>query len=220
MRIEDPRLGLAILRHRGCPACRAAGAAELRSIRWFLRETYGEPSTMKALLTKQVCVRHAWPMLTGDNAHLSRTFEYLVKARLAEPAQPRSRGLFSRKREPSADARPCMICEQGEHAGTVAVWNVLKALRSDEGRTAYAGHDGLCLPHHREAARRADPWLAEWLEDDLRRRLERLLELFDLYDRHRDVRFQHEPKGEEQEAWRWALRLFWGDLPTLVQPED
>jgi hypothetical protein len=84
-------LRLAILREPGCPACRAAGVAEQRSMRWFLRENYGEAPTLKALLTKPICLRHTLPMLARENAHLKRTFEFLAKSRLHQSAGIRQR---------------------------------------------------------------------------------------------------------------------------------
>ena len=100
---EGKDLRLAILREPGCPACRAAGAAEQRSMRWFLRENYGEAPTLKALLTKRICLRHTLPMLAGENAHLTRTFEFLAKSRLLQPAgsRQRPRGLVHPRRSPA-----------------------------------------------------------------------------------------------------------------------
>ena len=222
MKPKGKDLRLAILREPGCPACRAAGVAEQRSMRWFLRENYGEAPTLKALLTKPICLRHTLPMLARENAHLKRTFEFLAKSRLHQSAGIRQRprrlvrlGQSSTR----AQANPCLICEAGKVAANVAVVNLLTALELEAGRAAYLEHDGLCLPHHEQVIEQAETELAGWLEEQLRERLESFLEQFRLYDRHRDVRFQHEPKGEEQEAWRRALRFFWGDVAFALEPD-
>jgi len=113
-----------------------------------------------------------------------------------------------------------LICEAGKGAANVAVLKVITALELEPGRAAYLEHDGLCLPHYEQAVEQAEKELAAWLEEQLRGRLESFLEQFRLYDRHRDVRYQHEPKGREQEPWRRAFRLFWGDATVFFEPDS
>jgi Family of unknown function (DUF6062) len=208
---------LVIFLEPGCPACRAAGVAEQRSMRWFLRDNYSEVPTLTALLERRVCTRHAASMFAGQNAHLTLTFEFLAKARLGASSGKRSPGLARRHQSRTrTEGRPCLICEAGEGAANVAVLDVVEALRSEPGRAAYLQHEGLCLPHHDAATKQAEGELRAWLEQQLRRRLESFIELFQLYDKHRDVRFRHEPRGAEQEAWRRALRFFWGDVAVRL----
>lgn len=189
-------------------------------MRWFLRESYNDGATLKRLPKKAVCPRHAAIMLEGDNRHLSITFEFLTKVRLAEPGG-QGRGTFMRRGgSKTPDPRPCFLCEVGSHAARVAVIDTVKLIDFEDGRAAYLGHDGLCLAHHDEAVGEAEPETASWLEAQLRPRLESMLTLFELYRRHIDVRFQHEPKGEEQQAWRRALCFFWGDAVNVLESDQ
>lgn len=164
-------------------------------MRWFVRENDGEAATRKALLHKTVCVRHAHTMFLAEDARLSRTFEFHAKSRLLETEV---------QRRPVADAPQCPICEAGEVAAKAAMQDFLRTLETARGRVAYQEH-GLCLAHHDRAVLFAENETATWLAEDL-------LAQFALYHRHWDVRFQHEPKGDEQEAWRRGLRLFWADV--------
>lgn len=217
---ESQPLQRALLSQPGCPACRSAGIAEQRAMRWFLRESYNEAATLRLLPASGACPRHAAHMLGGDNDHLTLSFEFLVKSRLAGPGGLARRPLVRRGRAKATDPRPCFICSAGAHSAGVAVIDVLGLLDSDYGRTAYLKHDGLCLQHHEQAKSQAAPETAAWLEAQLRPRLESMLELFELYHRHRDVRFKHEPKGDEQQAWRHALRFFWGDVEVLLESDQ
>jgi hypothetical protein len=200
MRIEDDHVRLALLKEPGCPACRAAGDAERRTMRWFLRENYAEAPTQRALLGKRECTRHARPLMAGDNAHLSRTFEFLAQAMLSQVDEPRVRRLISGGRPGEAAERQCLVCEAGERAAVLAIAKVVRLLDSQPGRTAYFEHDGLCLPHHERAVGQAEPELAGWLQKQLRPRMEALLEVFAMHFRRLDVRFQGEPEGEEGTA--------------------
>jgi len=96
-------------------------------------------------------------------------------------------------------ARPCPACEVLKETESRLTRTLVKGLAEEPFRTAYAGSDGLCLPHLRTALGSASGRDAF---DHLKARAlatqEALLAHLDESIRKHDYRFQHEPAAEEK----------------------
>lgn len=210
-------------REPGCPLCRVAREAEQRYLRWFLLENYYTVHTLLRLTRSRFCCQHAAQLLTGWNDQLSSTFRFLAEAELLLLRQFRhklrqeGRGILRRWKHRSLpkaaqiDGQPedCPACQSGSIATIAEVGQLLKHLATEEERTIYQSHEGLCRPHLWLVLSRAPKETADWLVTETERRLEVLLQQFDLFFHRLDYRFHDEPKGEEQGAWRRALQFFW-----------
>lgn len=213
------------LRKAGCPCCRVAGEAERRCLTWFMLENYYSLGTLQQLQRgARFCMRHAAQLLEEQNNRLSATFQFLCEAECKQLNDFRrtlareSRGLF--KRHPShsrtageidAAGRTCLACAAGALSAHVEMQRLLAFLATDEGRDTYGAHEqGLCRPHLWLALREAPTETTDWLAEETERRLRACMVELDLFFHRLDYRFQHEPKGAEQTAWRRALSFFWG----------
>lgn len=105
--------------------------------------------------------------------------------------------------------RPCPICTYLADLGAVYVAALLDDLTTEDGRTAYAGSVGLCLPHLLAAIDKGGSGLAPLLahQEQAWRQLEHEL---DEFSRKSDYQYSGEPITSERDAWRRALRLLAG----------
>lgn len=95
--------------------------------------------------------------------------------------------------------RSCPACDVLEETESRLVRTLVKGLAEDQFRSAYAGSNGLCLPHLRTAL---SGTTRQQAFDSLKSRAlatqETLLAHLDEAIRKHDYRFQHEPPAEEK----------------------
>ncbi|MDQ3654606.1 MAG: DUF6062 family protein, partial [Chloroflexota bacterium] len=108
--------------------------------------------------------------------------------------------------------RPCPACDVLEETESRLIRTLVKGLAEEQFRTAYAGSNGLCLPHLRTALSGATRQEAF---DSLKARAlatqEILLAHLDETIRKHDYRFQHEPAAEEKGSPERAVAFVAGD---------
>jgi len=195
-----------------CSPCRVAREAEERHLRWFLLENYGSPSTLRRLEGRPYCLRHAHRLAAGDNHQLSVTFEYLVKVEQRRLAELAGGGRRAREARQAATPVECPACVAGLVAARAESSRMLQRLATEAGREEFTGQGGPCREHLWWLLGEASEELAAWLLERAWERMAALSAELERYFRHLDYRFRHEPVGEEQTAWRQALRYFWGDV--------
>jgi hypothetical protein len=107
----------------------------------------------------------------------------------------------------------CPACSHASATTLAAAASVVAVLKTEPGVTSFASTGVICarhLPHVLRWAGRAEGITILQRYDTVLRRLAYLLAE---YQRKRDYRYKHEPKGEEQEAWRQAIVLLAGNRP-------
>lgn len=94
--------------------------------------------------------------------------------------------------------RPCPACAVLEETESRLIRTLVKGLASEQFQDAYAGSDGLCLPHLRTALSSASSRQAfDRLKERALATQETLLAHLDETIRKHDYRFQHEPAAAE-----------------------
>lgn len=229
------------LASRRCPLCRVADEAEERFFFWFLRESHCSFPILEHLDTSALCRAHATGLLRGNNERLSATFEALSRkerlhlAELSQSLDDGRSGLPARRPSRAGSLRSspgrsspgrssparmaaslrepagCLACEAAATAVQGESLSMIPVLASPDTRASYQAGAGFCRVHLWLVLAQSPRDTARWLAADAQRRLEALLAALELYSHRLDYRFQHEPKGEEQDAWRQALRYFWYD---------
>lgn len=210
-----------------------ADEAEERFFFWFLRESHHSFPVLEHLDSAALCRRHATRLLRGDNQRLSATFEALGRkerlhlAELAQSLKDERAGPAGRRERRHGAVRSgpgrmaaslesaggCPACESAATAVQGETLSMVPVLAAADARASYQAGAGFCRVHLWLVLARAPKETAWWLTADAQRRLEALLEALELYSHRLDYRFQHEVKGEEQAAWKRALRYFWRDPP-------
>lgn len=213
------------LRQPGCPACLARQELEASSLSWFFLENYREGPTLRALIGKRFCAAHVGMLLAAGELKLSVTLEFLAGVEAATIGQfrkelrrhrhDRRSRLFGRggRRVPPRALRAdepdhCPSCEAGRTAATVATAEVLSLLDDPRGRSAYAESQGLCRPHAWLALGDASNHVADWLAQDLQRRLlaaQRELNRYFEYLQGADAGYPRSGTSAR------AARLLWGE---------
>ena len=120
---------------------------------------------------------------------------------------------------PEALARTgvCPACTAADAALDRKADFFVDALKDAGVRSSYTDSDGFCGAHLTAAlaaAREAEPRVGSFLLADRRRRLEQLAHELAEYDRKRDHRYAHEPKGAEQRSITDVIRLYGGSDPA------
>ncbi len=106
--------------------------------------------------------------------------------------------------------QPCPLCVYLTDLGRVYVGALLSDIVTDEGKEAYAGSAGLCLPHLLIGIQRDGPGLTALLAHQAQawQKLEAELNEF---IRKNDYQFTGEVSEAERDAWRRALLLLSGE---------
>jgi hypothetical protein len=212
----------AALSRRGCPVCRVLAADEERYVATFAREgRFAARARARFFAAGGYCRRHA--ELLVANAARAQTGMAIVDlyGRLARYDRMRLAALrtswggrFRRRVRVLPRSRWCPACVDAEQRLDRKSAFLVDLLAEDGAWSAYAASDGLCLAHLipvAEAAQRVDTRIADRLLEDWCHRVRDLeLELAE-YDRKRDYRYAHEPKGEEQDSWRRIIRRYVGE---------
>ncbi len=200
----------------GCPVC----ALSLRAVSQYMNSTnydaLGDPQIREQFeASLGFCNLHAHQWLDEafvlGTAQMFRDVIRSVERDLKEQAfrggglAARMTSLFGKPggnlstspvRQPT---RPCPACEVLEETESRLIRTLLKGLTGEQFGHAYAGSDGLCLPHLRTALGEAT---RQEVFDSLRKRAlatqETLLTHLDETIRKHDYRFQHEPAADEK----------------------
>jgi hypothetical protein len=211
----------AALAAEGCPLCRSE---ELDLHRWmgtFVREAHNDAGVRKRFLASRgFCPAHAELLLEiargrAAIAVVAAVYAGLVDEDLAglRAIKEKGRGRLGRKAGPHVAMGRCPACLVREHSAERKLYFFCEELAKDSFRRRYARSDGLCAPHFlaalEEAAQRY-PDVHELLLEDWLTRLTALRLGLSEFERKRDHRFAHEPRGVEREAPGRALRHYAG----------
>jgi hypothetical protein len=220
----------------GCAICRLFTEAADGYIDSLLWEMVNYPDLREELnQARGYCHQHAWMLVRGGAGQgiailmqdvLKTAQDVLDSASIKNVSESTLKQLLSSiDRRPNADAqklasrlspqRPCPICAYLEEIQKHYFDTLLKHMSgSDPLVEAYANSHGLCLPHFKQALGQASgktnvsvlvkAQQTAWqrLDDDLME-----------YIRKNDYRFQHEPPGDEHDAWLRALEAVSGAPP-------
>jgi hypothetical protein len=202
----------------GCALCRVLADFEEREMATFAREGRRVPEARARFHESGgFCRHHAWlfhRVVAGSRSEMpiADIYGQLVDHDLERLRQARHAG-------PEALARSgaCAACTAADAALDRKADFIVSALRDGGVRASYTESDGFCAAHLAAAltaAEESDPGTGRFLLSDRRRRLERLAHDLAEYDRKRDHRYAHEPKGEEQRSITDVVRLYAGSDPA------
>ena len=184
--------------------------AEDRYFFWFLHENYYSSPTLRSLGDRRFCRLHAERLLLSDNNQLSATFEFLLQVECTRLKEADHRTPPRRVREPKTpQVNTCPVCEVGETAALVEARRFLTEMANEAARKEFTDGPGLCSTHLWSMRVLADAGAWNFLRADALQRMRRLNEEMALYFHRLDYRFRDEERGQEQTAWRRALRFFW-----------
>jgi hypothetical protein len=193
----------------GCAVCTALAADEARWMEAYWREAmFDDVARARFFDAGGFCRRHAWVLHRQAKAEgygSAVSFLYGNLARLDSEVLRRGRAKLLRRK---VRCRACVVMEEtaARKAGFLA-----QVLEEDEGRARYSAGDALCFDHLALTADAASKAVASFLMADWRARLEALRAALAEYDRKRDHRFAHEPKGDEQRSWTDVIRRYVGE---------
>lgn len=105
--------------------------------------------------------------------------------------------------------RPCPICTYLADLGAVYVAALLDDQTTEDGRAAYAGSAGLCLPHLLAAIDKGGAGLGPLVAHQARAWQDLETELNE-FTRKSDYQYSGDPITTERDAWRRALKLLSG----------
>ena len=213
----------AALTQTGCPLCRVLRQGELRDIASFAREgRFAPQARMRFLRAGGYCPRHAWLLhaFAAETRHgmvIVDLYERLVTSdrnRIRELLDRFAKGRVRRGTQIMRRSGRCPACAEADaRLGRKRVF-LVELLREQRALQAYLRSDGLCIPHLADvvdAAGRSDPAIARALLEDADRRLRELAADLAEFDRKRDYRYSHEPKGKEQLSWTRVVQLYGGE---------
>ncbi|HEC62927.1 MAG TPA: hypothetical protein ENI38_00845 [Candidatus Acetothermia bacterium] len=199
----------------GCPLCRLVRAGEERWLATLLYELSGDPLTHHKLARAEgLCGEHArilallverCTLLTP--AAVARLYESVVGTMLEKPVRLTNQVGSC----PACRYRQGLLGHQAEI--------LARFLAGEEGRVAYLGSDGLCLPHLRLVLKSATSEVARWLEADFRVRLSELRHRLGELQRKQRYDVAEPLSAEEAGAWQEALWRLGGNwFGQLVTP--
>jgi hypothetical protein len=209
----------------GCPLCRVLADEEERAMQRFWRDGRFVPAVRLAFFASGgFCPRHAWllhyqVMRAGRGGALTDLYDSLAARDLGRidrvlDGSRRRRPSLSEALQSLARRARCRACEELEQTTARKAQFACRLLREQGMLAAYQASEGFCFRHLGEvlaAATEADPPLAELLVDDWRNRLAILRPQLAEFERKRDYRHAHEPRGDEQRAPTDAVRRYAGE---------
>lgn len=195
------------LKDPSCPICTQVKKSVQGFLDGYLYEGVNDDSNWNRLTAaKGWCSRHARDLEGfSDGLAVALFYRHLMRKSWAAPAAPPGTGWFRRKSDPT----PCPACSyQGEiEAGQVKLF--ASALGEAEFIQAAAAHPGLCLPHAQGVIAGLKGGDQAHYRELSGRQLEALmLELDEIVKKndHRSL----EKMGKEGDAWKRALRRYYG----------
>lgn len=213
----------------GCPLCRQRVSAELREIEMFVREgRFSREARPRFRTGGGYCKRHAWLLHAqlsehGNGAPVADLYGMVLRhdrEALRAFREPHHRGRRHRITSPLVRTR-CLACENTDAADERHAYFFMCALQERWVRRLYEASDGLCVPHALavldEALEAEQSEVGRFVINETLRRLGSAADSLAEYDRRRDVRHAHLPKGDEQHAWTDVIRLYAGDEFPLAR---
>lgn len=204
----------------GCPLCRLAEQDEQTFLQSLTYERILDIPTRETLQrARGLCAPHAraWRAVQGCALPVALVYRPIIKDLLAQTEPQAAQGWFSRSVSPRqlgerlATAAPCPACRVGEATARRYAEVLLrdvgaKEARAEEVRAALIQGGGLCLPHLRLTLQTSGPAAGyQALLAAQREAWSALMAELDEFIRKNDYRFQHEPLGDERDAWLRAL---------------
>ena len=204
-----------------CALCSADRVDELRWMETFIREGHRDPGALRRFVSGGgFCFQHG--ELFADLAEkrdalpvVARVYKSLVddditRLRAEQDAAHRRRDsrIWAGWRRSG-----CTACSSRKSGAARKLYFFCEALTDDAFRHAYSRSRGLCAPHLLAAVAQAGAQRSterEFLLADWMRRTAQLQRSLAEYDRSRDYRQAHEPRGTEQGAPLQALRHYSG----------
>jgi hypothetical protein len=209
------------LRLGGCVLCRVTAADERRWMETFWREGRNSQEGRQRFYDGGgFCRRHAWLLhdvcvAEGSGAAIASVYGALAQRDLelldgTVTLVDRRRGRRSATLARNVQCSACLAATQELERRCYFLVQLLRA-RGAKGR--YSRSDGLCFDHLAsvvDVALGEDHDVALFLIRDWRRRLAAVQGSLAEFDRKRDHRYAHEPKGPEQDSWTDVIRLYAG----------
>lgn len=208
----------------GCPVCAALDVADKRWIDSFWREgRFDRGARRRFYAAGGFCREHAWRLhesveKAAAGSAIADVYGNLAGMDLDRLAEV-SDGLASarrRRRLHLTRKAECPACVERKRDLERNAYFLTEALQEESVRGRYVRSDGLCFEHLAAVAEYASteaPDVAAFLLDDWRRRLTELRDQLAEYDRKRDYRYKHEPRGDEQHSWTDAIARYAGRPP-------
>ncbi|MFB3764354.1 MAG: DUF6062 family protein [Methanotrichaceae archaeon] len=230
-----------LLRQEGCPICRIGDDAFEKKWFWFFHESYSERTGAAAYIDNYgFCEKHTIEVLKmGPKWQKSIIYSLIIKYKLPKLEQlgnVLNRITLSQNRidiDPNRKelngaikqvlpAGGCLFCNSVEQTERYYLKILLKSLNEPMMLELFKASHGLCLKHYFIALEYTDPEYSEGLMEVTKHILPKIRELkqsFDEFFRKSDYRFANEPKGDEQNAWLNAIRLFLGRTEDITIKE-
>ena len=200
----------------GCPICTLVEKACYKHLDSLFYESVNDVGTRQRLhASKGFCNWHAHlaTRIPHTDSGIAIIYEDLLRnvseratALLAElPIHSRS----TVKLLPASVG--CPVCETARFNEHVFLGELLRWFNDPELQTKYRLAFGLCLPHLQQALDgfRDHPQVPALLAAEGKKLAALQVELQE-FNRKRDYRFAHEPRGAEQTAWRRVIEKFTG----------
>ncbi len=209
----------AVLAEAGCPLCRADGIDQRHWMQTFIREGHRDTGVRRRFLASGgFCAAHADLFLEMARGQEKLVVIGLVYRSLVEENLSRLQALTKPRRGRRSKSPlwqgTCPACLERERSAERKSYFFCEVLVGGASRERYARSNGLCAGHLatvlEQAAERKMPRVYEFLLNDWIERLTLLRSGLSEFDRKRDYRFKHEPRGEEQQAPIEALRRYSG----------
>ena len=215
----------------GCPLCRVDEIDQRRWMETFVREAHNDAGVREQFqASKGFCPLHAGLFSLVAHEHAALAVVATVYAVVIDEdlrrlwsLREQIRHRIGRKPRAQAALATCPACLRREASTERKVYFFCRALDDESFRSRYALSAGLCASHFSTALKEAEQRHASaygLLLDDWIRRLAALRRGMSEFDRKRDHRFAHEPRGEEQDAPLAALRHYAGTTATGFAPSD
>ncbi len=199
------------LSQKGCLICNLVKKRMDEKLWWFKTENYHEIETLKELKNNPyICDKHK-KQLTDMRDRLSVTFEFLIKKDTElfnSLLASNSKQLQKKIKNLTFDR--CQFCIEEAKIEQFVVETFYKMLKDEKIKTLYKNSDGLCRKHLMQCLSIIDKTYdrSSFLIEDTLHRLSKIDSYFKEFFHKSDYRFSSEQKGEEQNAWLYALNFY------------
>jgi hypothetical protein len=213
----------------GCPICSISSERVELYYKWFFIENYNSLATMERLLKGGFCRYHSLKITEHpNNNYVSTTYSYLLKGYYNDLADLKkgwkqdkfNPPFYARLKEKISEflkgyqknKRACPACRIFDSSGEFVADVMAKTIMKDKGfwEQYINSQSVLCREHFDMVIKNLDNSYVDSFIDSQMEKVKQVQALLDEFFRKLDYRFSHEPKGEEQTAWRRAVKIFDG----------